>query len=107
MTMSDAATPDHALELVWLVECTYAPDAAETRVPVRAEHLARVAALRRSGVIVEAGAVTDVSRSVLVIRAESEHEALEVCRQDAYTREGVWVEFRARPFGRVRLAEEG
>jgi uncharacterized protein YciI len=99
--------PGHRLEQVWLIECTYAPDAAETRVPVRAQHLARVAALKRAGVIVEAGGYMDVSASVLVIRAATEQDALDVCREDVYMREGVWVELRAKAFGRVRLAEEG
>ena len=99
-------TPAHSLEQVWLVQATYAPDAAETRTPYRAEHLARVARLRADGVIVEAGAFTDVSGSVLLIRASSEAEALEVCRQDVYMQNGVWVELRAKPFGRVRLDGE-
>ena len=99
--------PAHSLETVWLVQATYAPDAAETRAPFRARHLARVAELRTAGVIVEAGAYTDVSASILLIRASSEEEALEVCRQDVYMQNGVWVELRAKPFGRVRLASEG
>jgi uncharacterized protein YciI len=49
----------------------------------------------------------DMSASILLIRVESEAEALEVCRQDVYMQAGVWVELRARPFGRVRLATEG
>lgn len=106
MTMSDQPTPDHAIEPVWLVQCTYAPDAAETRAPYRATHLARIAELRRAGVIVEAGAYLDVSASFVLLRAASEQEALEVVRQDVYMQNGVWVEARAKPFGRVRLAEE-
>jgi uncharacterized protein YciI len=105
--MTDQPVPDHSLETVWLVECTYAPDAAETRTPVRPAHLARVAALRRQGVLVEAGAYTDVSASFVLLRAESEAAALDIVRQDVYMQHGVWVEARAKPFGRVRLAEEG
>ena len=100
-------TPDHAIEPAWFVQCTYAPDAAETRAPFRASHLARAAELKRQGVIVEVGAFSDVSASVLIIRAPTEAEALEVCRQDVYMQNGVWVELRAKPFGRLRLAEEG
>lgn len=107
MTMSDTPAPDHAIEPVWLVQCTYAPDAAETRVPFRAAHLSRAAALKRAGVITEIGAFADVSGSVLIIRAATEAEALEICRQDVYMQNGVWVELRAKPFGRLRLAEEG
>ncbi len=91
------------IETVWLVEATYAPDAAETRVPFRARHMARMAELKAAGVIVEVGAFTDVSASIVIVRAASEDEAIEICRQDIYTQNGVWVEMRARPFGIVRL----
>lgn len=94
-----------ATEAVWLVEATCAPDAAESRVPFRAEHLARMLALKADGVVVEVGAVADVSASVIMIRAASEEAALDICRQDAYTKNGIWVEFRARPFNRVFAAD--
>jgi uncharacterized protein YciI len=94
-----AAAP--AIESLWFVEATYAPDAAETRVPFRAEHLARVTALKQAGVFVEVGAFADVSSSILFVRAESAEAALEVVRDDVYLRNGVWVELRARAFGRV------
>jgi uncharacterized protein len=90
-----------ATEPVWLIEATYAPDAAESRVPIRAEHAARLLELKAQGVLVEAGAFADVSASVVILRAASEAEALEICRQDVYTRNGVWVEFRVRPFNRL------
>jgi uncharacterized protein YciI len=90
-----------AIESVWLVEETYAPDAAETRKPFRAAHLARLLELKDAGVIVEVGAFVDVSASIVLVRAESEAAALAVCRDDVYMRNGVWVEIRARPFGRV------
>lgn len=90
-----------AIEPIWLVEATYAPDAAETRVPFRAAHLARLVELRDAGIVVEAGAFTDVSASIVLLRAESEAAALALCRDDPYMRNGVWVELRARPFGRV------
>jgi uncharacterized protein YciI len=104
--MTDTAAAA-TIEPVWLVQATYAPDAAETRVPFRPRHLARVAELKAAGVIVEAGAFLDMSGSVLLIRAETEAEALEVCRADVYMQNGVWVELRAKPFGRVRTAAEG
>jgi uncharacterized protein len=89
------------IESVWLIEATYAPDAAETRKPFRAAHLARLLELKDAGVIVEVGAFMDVSKSVVLVRAESEEAALAVCRDDVYMRNGVWVEVRAHPFGRV------
>jgi uncharacterized protein YciI len=90
-----------SLELVWFVEATYAPDAAETRVPFRPQHLARLLELKDAGVVIEAGAFPDVSASILILRAADEAAALELCRDDVYMRNGVWVELRARPFGRV------
>lgn len=89
------------IEPIWLVEATYAPDAAETRVPFRSRHLARIASLIEAGVIVEAGACTDVSSSIVLLRADSEDAALAIVREDIYLANGVWVEVRARPFGRV------
>lgn len=96
-------TPAHSIEQVWFVQATYAPDAAETRVPFRARHLARVAELKATGVVVEGGAFADVSASVLLVRAATEQDALAICAADIYMQNGVWVELRAKPFGRVRL----
>ena len=104
--MSDGRPADVAIESMWFVEATYAPDAAETRKPFRAQHLARILELRDAGVIVEAGAFTDVSTSVVLLRAPTEDAALAICRDDVYLRNGVWVELRARPFGRVVRAGE-
>lgn len=98
------AVPEHDIETVWLIRATYAPDAAETRIPVRGRHLARIAELKAAGTIVEAGAYTDVTEAILLVRAASEEEALDVARQDVYMQEGIWVELRAKPFGRVRTA---
>ena len=89
------------IETVWFVEATYAPDGAEARVPFRGEHLARAAALKEAGVIVEIGAFTDVSSAIILVRADSEAAALDIVRADTYVTNGIWVELRARPFGRV------
>jgi uncharacterized protein len=93
--------PPSPIELIWLVEATYAPDAAETRVPFRAAHIARLRELKRQGIVVEAGAYADVSATLVLVRAADEEAALDLCRDDVYLRNGVWVELRARPFGRV------
>lgn len=98
--MSDASG-GAVLEPVWLVQATYAPDAAETRKPFRAEHLAGVVARLDAGVYVEVGAYADVSASVLLVRAESEQAAIDLVRDDVYLRSGVWVEVRARAFARI------
>lgn len=100
--MSEPTVPAPAgLEPIWLVEATYAPDAAETRTPFRAEHLAGIRRRLASGEYIEAGAFSDVSASVILVRAESEEAALALVRDDVYLRNGVWVEVRAKAFGRV------
>ena len=100
--MTDPTAAPPAIEPVWLVEATYAPDAAETRTPFRAEHIARLRDLKRQGIVVEAGAFADVSATLVLVRADDEQAALDICREDVYLRNGVWVELRARAFGRVR-----
>lgn len=101
--MTDQTAPAHSLENIWIVQATYAPDAAETRVPLRAQHLARIATLKLAGTIVEAGAFLDMSGSLLMVRADDEAAAIEIARQDVYMQNGVWVELRAKPFVRVVL----
>jgi uncharacterized protein YciI len=96
--------PGIAIERVWLVEATYAPDAAETREPFRAEHVAGIAQRKDAGIYVEAGAYADVSASVVIVRADSAEAALAIVGDDVYLRNGVWVELRARPFGRITRA---
>lgn len=91
------------IEACWLVEATYAPDGAEARTPFRAAHLAHLGELIAQGRVIEAGAYQDVSSSVMIVRAASESEALDLFRSDIYLRNGVWVELRARPFGRVKV----
>jgi uncharacterized protein YciI len=96
--------PAPTIEPLFLVEATYAPDAAETRTPFRAEHLAGVARRIREGLFVEAGAFADVSSSIVLVRARDEAQAIAIVSDDVYLRNGVWVELRARPFGRVVVA---
>ncbi len=99
--MADELPADVAIERVFMIEATYAPDAEELRRPVRARHLARLADLRDAGVVLEAGALADMSASVMLARAADEAAALELARSDVYMSSGVWVEIRVRPFGRV------
>ena len=90
------------IEIVYLVEAQYTADAADKRPPVRAEHLARIAELRRAGTIIEAGAYSDgLTSSILLVHAEDAAAALAVARADVYARSGVWGDISARPFGRV------
>ena len=92
---------ENAIEPVWLIEATCAPDAAETRLPFRARHLACLAELQDAGIVIEVGAFTDVSASIMIVRAADEAAALDIARGDIYMANGVWVELRARPFGRL------
>ena len=89
------------IESVWLIEATYAPDGAVARLPFRARHLARLGELKDAGVVIEAGAFADVSATIMIIRAADEASALDIARGDIYMANGVWVEIRARPFGRA------
>lgn len=101
-------TTDMAIEPAWLIEATYAPDAAEKRIPFRARHLARLGELKDAGVVIEAGAFADVSATIMIVRAVDEAAALDIARGDIYMANGVWVELRARPFGRaVRFGAAG
>jgi hypothetical protein len=94
------------MEPVFIIEATYGPDAAQLRPPHRPTHLARIAALRASGVVLEAGAFPDLSGSLLIVRAADADAALAIAREDVYLREGVWVEARVRPFVRVARPDE-
>jgi uncharacterized protein len=106
--MTDPQIPEGVrIERIWAIEATYAPDGAETRAPYRAEHLARMAKLHREGILVAAGAYTDVSKSIVLIRAETEEEALAIAREDPYVPGGVWVEVRVKPFGLVVVEAAG
>jgi uncharacterized protein YciI len=99
--MSDLSPNVPTLEPVWLVEATYVENAAEARAPFRPAHLARLTELKTRGVVVEAGAYGDASASLLMLRATTEEEALELCRADVYWQNGVWVDLKARAFSRV------
>ena len=99
--MSGQAFNIPTLEPVWLVEATYVANAAEARVPFRPTHLARMTELKASGVVLEAGAYADASASLLMLRAATEEEALDLCKADVYWQNGIWVDLKARAFARV------
>ena len=89
------------IEPIWVVEAAMGPDAAERRGPVRAEHLARLAALRDAGTVIEAGALADMSAALLLVRVPTQEEALALVQADVHFRSGVWTGFRTRALGRV------
>lgn len=96
------------VESVFLVEARYAPDAAEKRPAVRAEHLARIVELEQEGIVIEAGAYSDgLTSSILLVRADDADGALAIALDDVYARSGVWNDFSARPFGRVVAESSG
>jgi uncharacterized protein YciI len=99
--MPSEIPPGIAIEQVFLVEATYASDAAETRPLHRAEHLARVMALRAAGTLIEAGGCSDLSAAYLLVRAADAEGAAALISDDVYLREGVWTSFSVRGFGRV------
>lgn len=104
--MADPAdAPAYSMEAVWVIQATYAPDAAETRVPFRPRHLARMARLMAERTVLIAGAHADMSSSMLIVRAADEAAALEIAREDLYMQNGIWVELRAKAFTQVRLEE--
>ena len=96
------------MEPVFVIEATYAPDAAETRPPHPADPPGpdRGAARGRRSSWRRA-AYPDMSGSLLLVRAADADAALALAREDVYMREGVWVEARVRPFVRVARAGRG
>ncbi len=92
---------DVEIETIWVVDVPYTPEAQERRPPLRRAHLTRIARLIRDGRIVEAGGTADFNKAVLLIRADSEAEALALIADDVYTSGGVWHSPVARPYGRV------
>ena len=99
--MSGQASNIPTLEPVWLVEATYVANAAEARTPFRPADLARTTELKVQGVVVEAGAYADASASLVMLRAATEDEALDLCRADVYWQNGIWVDLKAHAFARV------
>jgi uncharacterized protein YciI len=95
-----------AIETIWVGECTYAPDVAERRAPVRGRHLARIGELRAARVIVEAGAFADMSGSLILLRATDEAAARAILEADVYWEAGVWTQIRLRALGHVIREDE-
>ena len=106
--MNPEIPPGIDLENVFLVEVRFMPDAAERRPAQRHEHLLRIAELIRNGTLILGGAYTDqgLSSSVLVIRAADAEAAMDVIREDVYSRTGVWEGMTVRPFSRVVLSAD-
>lgn len=89
------------IETVYLVEVPYTAEAAELRPALRPRHLTRIARLLREGRMIEAGGCADFSKAILIVRAASEEEALQLVAEDVYTSGGVWHAPTACAYGRV------
>jgi len=91
------------VERIFVVEADYGPEAERLRPASRPEHLARIARMIADGRLIEAGGYLDFSTALLLVRADSAEEALDLFRDDIYLRTGVWTAIRAKPFGRVAI----
>lgn len=91
----------HRLEASYVVEATYSPDAATRREPFRDEHLSRLSADIGAGSLIVAGALDDMSGSLLIATMDHEDEVLARVHDDVYWREGVWVDVRLRRLNRL------
>ena len=94
------------MEPVFVIEATYGPDAAELRPPHRPTHLARIAALRAAGVVVEREGSRTCRARCWWSEPPTPTPLLRSPGRTCYMREGVWVEVRVRPFVRVARPDE-
>lgn len=85
----------------FLVKAIYVEDAHEKRVPFREEHLSRVEKLIQEGAVLLAGAMDDMSHSLLVFNVESEDAARAVVESDVYWKNGVWTDYSVNKLNRV------
>ena len=101
--MTNPELPDGVtVETVYAVEISYSPEAQAKRPAVRIEHLTRVARLLREGTLIEAGGYLDWKSALLIFRAGSEQEAIDLIRDDVYLRSGVWLDDpKARAMARI------
>jgi len=84
-----------------VVTAKYAPDAATSREPFRADHLARLEKLFAQGALVMAGAFDDMSATLLVLDVESKEAAEAIVKTDIYFKKGVWTGFDIKTLNRV------
>lgn len=87
----------------YVVEASYAEDAAERRAPYRSEHLERIGNLQREGALLVAGAFADMSSSLLVLAVAGEEAAVAIVETDVYWRNRIWTDYKIRKLNRVVL----
>lgn len=61
--------------------------------------------LYREGVVLAAGALADMSASVMVLNLELEEAAKAIVETDTYWRNGIWTDFTIRKLNRVAFEE--
>lgn len=84
-----------------VVEATYVEGAADKRAPFREEHLERVGKLIDAGAVLVAGALADMSASLLVLDIEGEDAVRAVVESDVYWINGIWTGYTVRKLNRV------
>ncbi len=75
----------------YVVIGTYTEDAVTKREPYRAEHLARLQALKDEGKVVTIGPTKDVTKLIAIFDVESEDEARRLIEEDPYWTGGIWT----------------
>jgi len=83
-----------------VVEATYVAGAAGKRAPFREEHLERVGKLNDAGALLVAGALADMSASLLVFDIEGEDAVRAVIESDVYWINGIWTNYTVRKLNR-------
>jgi uncharacterized protein YciI len=85
----------------WVVEAAYVEGAADKRAPFREEHLERVGKLIDAGAVLVAGALADMSASLIVFDIEGEDAVRAVVESDVYWINGIWTGYTVRKLNRV------
>ncbi|MCH6567967.1 MAG: hypothetical protein IH801_06335 [Nitrospinae bacterium] len=75
----------------YVVIGTYTEDAVTKREPYRAEHLARLQALKDEGKVVTIGPTKDVTKLFAILEVEGEDEARRLIEEDPYWTGGIWT----------------
>lgn len=89
------------IETGHVVTATYCEGAAEKRAPYREEHLERVAKLIDAGAVIVAGALGDMSASLLVLNIEGEDAVRAMVEADVYWKNGIWTDYEVKRLNRV------
>ena len=82
----------------YVVEARYAEGAADKRAPHRDAHLERLRKLAAEGVLVLAGAFSDLSATLLVFAVGSEEAVVAIIQSDVYWKNKVWTDYSIRSF---------